>query len=72
MHENRRRTDGWGARAMNVPARVTFWLAVLFVFTGMVWFAYEDARDLYVEADARASVQGNAACDSLPSWAQKP
>ena len=43
MYENRRRTHGWGARAVNVPARISLWLAVLFILTGMVLFAIEDA-----------------------------
>jgi len=72
MYENRRRTHGWGARAVNVPARISLWLAVLFILTGMVLFAIEDARPLVMDADARARMQGNAACDSLPAWARKP
>lgn len=72
MYENKRRTHGYGVRAVDTPARLTFWLVVLFVLGGMVWFAYEDARDLYRDADARAAEQGNAACDSLPAWARKP
>ncbi len=72
MHENRRRASGYGARAVDTPARLTFWLVVLFVLGGMVWFAYEDARDLYRDADARAKESQSWACDSLPVWARKP